>query len=398
MNQWSVQMSKAREVAVTPTVPAVEFESDEARLRSFGRAVDVIRKRVEAEIGEDDVRYVVRLNRFSRSLEVAGRVLIHFSLEPVTFSAGVVCLWIHKQLQTTEIGHTALHGAYDKLEGAERFQSDTFTWEIPIDEDSWRTGHNIRHHQYTNIARKDIDINFGTIRLTERTPHRFEHYLQLPATFLVSWPFFAWSMNMHFTGMLDVYGRHGWADQYDMIETKDWATIKDAHIRAFRKGIPYAAKEYVLFPALAGPFFWKVLAGNWLSERMRDLYSAATIYCGHVGDEVASYAAGSRAKGRGQHYAMQAEASNNFTVPHPFNILCGGLEHQIEHHMFPKFPPQRLRQIAPEIEVACRDHGVAYRCESWGRTLWKAIKHVAKLSLPSADEPKKHSRVAPEMA
>jgi NADPH-dependent stearoyl-CoA 9-desaturase len=372
--------------------------TDEERLRRFGLEVDAIRKRVEKEIGAEDLDYVSRLNRFSRKMEVAGRGLIHFSFEPFTFTTGVACLWIHKQLQAIEIGHTALHGAYDKIEGAEKFHSKTFWWELPIDEESWRSGHNVRHHQYTNVARKDIDINFGGIRLTHQTPHRFGHYFQVPTTFLLSWPFFAWSMNMHFTGMLDVYGHQGWDDQFDVIETRDWETVKDVHKRAFRKIVPVFFKEYVFFPALAGPFFFKVVLGNWLSDRMRDLYSAATIYCGHVGEDVASYAPGTRARGRGEWYAMQVEASNNFTVPWPFNILCGGLEHQIEHHLFPKLPPQRLRQIAPEIAVACREHGVDYRSESWGRTLWKAVKHVAALSRPSGGPLRALRRVASEMA
>ena len=95
---------------------------------------------------------------------------------------------------------------------------------------------------------------------------------------------------------------------------------------------------------------------------------------------------------------MQVEASNNFTVPHPFNILCGGLEHQIEHHLFPRLAPERLRQIAPEIEQACRAHGVEYRKESWGRTLWKAVKHVAKLSRPAHGPVQGLRRIARVMA
>jgi linoleoyl-CoA desaturase len=124
------------------------------------------------------------------------------------------------------------------------------------------------------------------------------------------------------------------------------------------------------------------MLGKWLAERMRDVYSAATIYCGHVGEDVASYSEGTRAGGRGQWYAMQIEASNNFRVAWPFNILCGGLEHQIEHHIFPKLPPQRLRQIAPAVEKVCKEYGVEYRNESWGRTLVKAVRHIAALSRP----------------
>ena len=366
--------------------PARHFESDEARQESFGHAITALRRRMEAQVGREDVQRVVRLNRISRSLEVVGRSLIHFSLEPVSFGLGVTCLWAHKQLQTTEIGHTVLHGAYDRLEGAEAFRSDSFWWEIPIDEASWRTGHNLGHHQFTNIAKKDLDINFGGIRLTEQTPHRAGHYTQVASMVLASFPFFATSMNMHFTGMMDVYGMHGWTDQYDVIENKDWAGVMDAHRRALRKMVPYFAKEYLLFPALAGPFFWKVAAGNWLSERMRDLYSAATIYCGHIGEDVAAYPEGTRAGGRGRWYAMQVEASNNFRVAWPFNVLCGGLEHQIEHHLFPRLPPERLRQIAPEVEQVCREHGVDYRSESWGRTLWNALRQVARLSVPTAAE------------
>jgi len=361
------------------------FDSEEQRLEHFGRAIGEIHRRVQSEVGASDVRRIVRLQRFCRVMEVAGRLLIHASPEPVSFGLGVGCLWVYKQLQTTEIGHTVLHGAYDKLPGAEAFRSATYVWEAPIDEASWRAGHNHKHHQFTNVAGRDPDINFGGIRLTAQTPYRRGHATQLASVFLVSWPFFTWSMNMHFTGMMDVYGVQGWADRFDVIETRDRATVISVHKRALRKWGKKLAIEYVLFPALAGPFFWKVALGNWLSERMRDVYSAATIYCGHVGDEVASYPEGTRAGSRGRWYAMQVEASNNFEVAWPFNVLCGGLEHQIEHHLFPKLPPERLRQVAPEVAAACAEHGVTYRSASWGRTLAKSIRHLAALSGPTRD-------------
>lgn len=363
-----------------------EFASDDARYHSLGQALTRIKQGVEAQIGDEDVQRLLNLNRISRGLEAVGRLLIHVSPEPVSFSVGVGCLFVHKQLQTTEIGHTVLHGAYDRLEGAEAFHSSTFRWDFPVDETSWRAAHNIEHHQYTNVARRDVDINFGGIRLTEQTPHRVSHYTQLAGMFLVSWPWFGHAINMHVTGMLDVYGRQGWVDQYDVIDDTEPATVREVHRRALGKMLPYLAKEYVLFPALAGPFFWKVMLGNFLSERMRDLYTAATIYCGHVGPAVASYPEGTRAGSRGRWYAMQVEASNNFDVARPLHLLCGGLEHQIEHHLFPRLPPARLREIAPEVQRVCQEHGVTYRRAPWGQTLRQAVAHVARLSLPAAGE------------
>ena len=102
------------------------MEADSDRLRRFGEAIDVIRTRVEAQIGAEDVKNVKNTDRFSKAMELAGRVLLHFSFEPIGFTAGVLALWIHKQLQAIEIGHSALHGAWDGLPGAEKYDSKTF--------------------------------------------------------------------------------------------------------------------------------------------------------------------------------------------------------------------------------------------------------------------------------
>lgn len=353
---------------------------DPERLRRFGEAIDDIRRRVEAEVGEADVRYVRRLDRFSRAMEIVGRVLIHVSFEPVTFGAGVLALWLHKQLQATEIGHTALHGAYDGLPGAERYASRRFAWDLPIDEEAWRAGHNIRHHQYTNVAGRDPDIHFGSVRLTEHTPWRPKNLIQLPLTLFVLFPNFGFFMNGHFTGLIDVYFGNGRPERFDFIADRAPRTVLEAHQKALRKYVPYYLENYVLYPLLAGPGFFKVLAGNWLAETLRDIYSAATIYCGHVGEETAAYPEGTRAHGRGAWYAMQIEASNNFEVSRPLSILCGGLDHQIEHHIFPRLPPERLRQIAPEVRATCAAFGVRYQTASWPRTLGRALRRIQQLS------------------
>lgn len=376
-------MSDISAPAAAAGATAVPHEptSRQDRMRRFGEAIDAIRTKVEARVGPEDVAHIRRVNRFSRAMEVVGRVMIHVSFEPVGFLIGVGALWLHKQLQATEVGHTALHGAYDKLPGGEDFQSKTFSWDVPIDEESWRHGHNVKHHQYTNIAGKDPDIHFGLARLTEHTPWTPARRAQLP--FLVGFlaPNFAFFMNMHFTGLHDVYFGNGREEQFDVIEDRSWESVKDAHRKALRKYLPYYLKNYVFFPLLAGPMFWKVLLGNWLAETMRDLYSAATIYCGHVGEDVAAYPEGTRAHGRGEWYAMQIEATNNFEVSLPISILCGGLDRQIEHHLFPRLPPNRLREIAPEVRAACEAHGVPYRTATWGRTLRKALRHVRNLGV-----------------
>lgn len=153
--------------------------------------------------------------------------------------------------------------------------------------------------------------------------------------------------------------------------------------RFFSKLARYFSRELGLFPLLAGPRFARVFVGNLLSEGMRDVYTAATIYCGHVGARVASFPAGTRAKTKGERYAMQVAASNDFAVPWTVSVLCGGLDMQIEHHLFPTLPPQRLREISSEVRTACEAHAAQYNTASWPRTLWRAAVHMCRLSLPN---------------
>ena len=91
-------------VALAP--PTLVGRPKEDRYKAFCQEIDAVKEKALGRMGATDVAYVRNLNRFSRAMEVTGRALIHFSFEPILFVVGVVALWLHKQLQATEIGHT----------------------------------------------------------------------------------------------------------------------------------------------------------------------------------------------------------------------------------------------------------------------------------------------------
>jgi hypothetical protein len=68
----------------------------------------------------------------------------------------------------------------------------------------------------------------------------------------------------------------------------------------------------------------------------------------------------------------------------PVSILCGALNLQIEHHLCPRLPPNRLREIAPRVKAICDEHGVRYRTASWSRTLRDVLRSLVALSAPGA--------------
>jgi NADPH-dependent stearoyl-CoA 9-desaturase len=365
--------SAGRQPSLVTQPAPLAFASDEQRLASFGRALDALRREVEDQLGEVDAQHIKRVGAASRRLALLGRGLLFVSVEPVGFGLGTAALWAHKALELMEIGHPALHGCYDGLPGAERFYSGGFVWKSPIDEDSWRQHHNVKHHQYTNIEGLDPDLDFGALRLSPRVPYRLAHALQPLSNLLTLFGFGA-ALNLQATGMLDIYLQPG---APVVLPDKRPATLRKAHRVFFSKLLRHYGKEYVVYPLLAGPFFAKVLLGNLLSEVARDLHAGLIIYCGHVG--ASDYPRSAKPASRAEWYAMQVEGSRDVELPELVSVLCGALDKQIEHHLFPRLPPNRLREIAPRVRAICEAHGVNYRSDSWPRTLRSVFRELRRL-------------------
>jgi fatty acid desaturase len=56
----------------------------------------------------------------------------------------------------------------------------------------------------------------------------------------------------------------------------------------------------------------------------------------------------------------QVVMSRNIRGNRFIDVLLGGLNYQIEHHLFPSMPRPHLRRAAPIIEGYCKDHDVPY--------------------------------------
>jgi linoleoyl-CoA desaturase len=301
-------------------------------------------------------------------------VLIHFSFEPIGFALGVLFSWVYRQLQTAEIGHTVLHGTFDRFQDAGKFRAAEFSWDTIMDEEAWRYSHNLCHHIYTNIEGRDPDIGSDFQRLIGRGPHKKIHLLQLPLTLLFVVPNFGPLVSIHYSGLL-----YRWRTRPSFLVDRSPLWMTTMKRRALLKFARKYGKEYVLFPALAGPFFWKVMLGNYLSSLMTSIFTAAVNYCGHVGERVHDFGPDTKAHSRGEWYKMQIESTNNFEVSRPLSILCGTLDRQIEHHLFPRLPTNRLHEVAKDVRAACEAHGVEYRTDTWPRTLRGVCQRIAAL-------------------
>ena len=78
--------------------------------------------------------------------------------------------------------------------------------------------------------------------------------------------------------------------------------------------------------------------------------------------------------------SLQVVTSRNVAGGPLVDFLFGGLEHQIEHHLFPSMPRNNLRRAAPMVREACRREGIPYRSTGVAaslRDIYVALRRVA---------------------
>ena len=161
---------------------------DPALFDQIERDIEAIKQKHRDDLGEKDVRYIKGLRTKSRIFEALGRGLLWISPEPITFSLGVFFTWLHRNIESIEIGHNVLHGQYDYFPEIPQFHSHNFKWKAPVDEEGWRREHNGMHHVHTNVFEMDPDLNHGILRTNEQTPWNRRHLFQVPMYLLAAYP------------------------------------------------------------------------------------------------------------------------------------------------------------------------------------------------------------------
>ena len=78
----------------------------------------------------------------------------------------------------------------------------------------------------------------------------------------------------------------------------------------------------------------------------------------------------------------QLKTTRNINIQNDFiDYVCGGMQYQIEHHLFPRVPLYNLPKIKPIVQEFCKDHGYEYKEES----IFKILSRNARTICHFAD-------------
>jgi fatty acid desaturase len=64
------------------------------------------------------------------------------------------------------------------------------------------------------------------------------------------------------------------------------------------------------------------------------------------------------------------------------DIVLGGLNYQIEHHLFPSMPTPHLRRARPIVRQFCAERQVPYTETSLIRSYAEALRHLHRVGAP----------------
>jgi linoleoyl-CoA desaturase len=249
------------------------------------------------------------------------------------------------------IMHDASHGAYSEHRWVNRAMTMTLDL-VGGSSHFWRWKHNVFHHAFVNVVGYDTDINLvGLGRLTPHHPHEWFHRWQhlyvwvLYGAMAVKWQLYD-DFRLALTGRMAEH-------TVPLPRGSQWLVF-------FGGKIVFLSLAFAIPLALHPPA--AVLA----------LYAVTTIVVGVVLAVVFQLAhcveradfpleaePGRIAKTWAVH---QVEATLDFA--RGSRVACwslGGLNFQIEHHLFASVCHTNYPVIAPVVEQACREFGVAYK-------------------------------------
>jgi fatty acid desaturase len=78
----------------------------------------------------------------------------------------------------------------------------------------------------------------------------------------------------------------------------------------------------------------------------------------------------------------QVLTSRNVAGSRPVDFVLGGLNYQIEHHLFPNMPRPNLRRAQPLVRAFCHQHGLPYTEASLLGSYAEAIRHLHTVGAP----------------
>lgn len=278
----------------------------------------------------------------------------------------------------TGIMHDSNHGAYSKNKNTNAALGGLLNF-IGGYSRNWRIQHNILHHTYTNVDGLDDDIN-GTV-LIRMSPHKpmwkIHRYQYIYAWFLYALMNLFWVFVKDYN-VLFRYEREG-------LLKKEKITLRKALLELTAYKLFYLANILLLPILFSGMSIGSVLIGFVIMHLVAGISLACIFQPAHVMETSTFPYPPEDRKMESCWAAHQVLNTTNFA---PGSRLAawfmGGLNYQIEHHLFPHICHIHYPKLSGIVQRVAKEHNIPYNVQP---TVLKAIiEHGRMLKMLGKEE------------
>ena len=267
--------------------------------------------------------------------------------------------------QFSFVTHEAAHGqVFESSKTNERVGRLLANGVVGISYTWWMHKHS-RHHANPNQVDKDPDIAPGVLRFTEDDAATVTSRARGFFTRNQGWAFFPLitleGLNLHVTSVRSL-----------LEGGITWPRLREALIIIVRLAVYVGVIFWVLSPGLAAAFLGVQLA-------VFGFYMGASFAPNHKGMKILP------ADARVDFFTKQVVTSRNIRGGHVMTNAMGGLNYQIEHHLFPTMPRPHLARAREIVMEYCERLEVPYTETTLMESYGIVVRYLNEVGLQARD-------------
>ncbi|HEY0744542.1 MAG TPA: acyl-CoA desaturase [Chryseosolibacter sp.] len=223
---------------------------------------------------------------------------------------------------------------------------------------NWKVQHNVLHHTYTNIHDVDEDISpRGILRMTPHGPwKRFHKFQHMYAWFFYGLLTLVWVVVKDFVRIVR-YHKDGMVKKQKADIVTEWAIL-------IASKVVYIGYIAVLPAIILDVTWWQILIGFLVMHYVGGFILAIIFQPAHVIDGTEYPMPDDDGKMENSWAIHQLLTTTNFANNNRIlNWYVGGLNFQVEHHLFPNICHVHYRKISAIVKYTAEEFGLPYKSE-----------------------------------
>ncbi|MEE9349340.1 MAG: acyl-CoA desaturase [Flavobacteriaceae bacterium] len=268
--------------------------------------------------------------------------------------------------------HDANHGVFSSKKWVNKLMGSSI-YILAGNDYNWKVQHNVLHHTYTNIKGYDEDIDAGRIiRFSKHSEwlkiHKYQKYY---AFFLYGLLTVNWAITTDFKQSYNYLKRKMSYGEMPKASTQ-WTKL------IIGKLLYYTI--WVALPLYLGFTWWQVLSGFMIMHYTAGFILSVTFQLAHVMPNTDMPMPDEDGNMKNTWAIHQLFTTSNFA---PKNWLVefytGGLNHQVEHHLYTNISHVHYKKIAKIVKETALEFKLPYNEYN---TMWEAVKeHYRQLKV-----------------